>query len=71
MLPILKSVALSKMWVSFAGIILLIVSVGLILLSRHVLKGILKAIVSVLAYLSFLLGGIIIIYIVLSGPTYS
>jgi len=68
---LLNSVALSKMWVSFAGIILLIVSIGLILLSRHVLKGFLKGIFSILAYLTLILGSLIIIYIVLSGPTYS
>lgn len=68
---LLKSLALSKMWVTFAGIILLIVSVGLILLSRHLLRGFLKGIFSILAYFSLILGSLIIIYIVLSGPTYS
>ncbi|HLS36382.1 MAG TPA: DUF2768 domain-containing protein [Bacillota bacterium] len=68
---LLRSLALSKMWVSFTGIILLILSVGLILLSRHKLKGILKGITSLLAYISLILGGLIIFYIVLSGPTYS
>jgi len=59
------------MWISFAGIILLFIATGLIYLSRFKLKGWLSGIVSVLAYLSLILGGIIILYIVFSGPTRS
>lgn len=58
-----------KMWVSFAGIILLFVAVGFILLSRHKLSGWLAGIVSFLAYISLIVGGLIILYIVFSGPT--
>jgi len=57
------------MWISFAGIILLFIATGLILLSRHKLKGWLAAIVSLIAYISLVLGGLIILYIVFSGPT--
>lgn len=60
-----------KMWVSFAGIIFLFVAVGLILLSRYKLKGFFAFIVSLLAYISLILGGLIILYIVFSGPTYT
>lgn len=70
-LYLFNSVALSKMWVSFFGIILLLVAGGLILLSRNFLKGFLRAIVSLIAYLAFIFGAMIIIYIVLSGPSYS
>jgi len=70
-LILLNSLALSKMWVSFGGMVLLILAVGLILLSRHFFKGILKVIFSFLAYVSLILGGLIIVYVVLSGPTYS
>lgn len=63
------SVSMLKMYVSFAGMILLLVALGLILLSRYKLKGWLAGIVSLLAYLSLILGGLIIFYIVFSGPT--
>lgn len=63
------SVSMLKMYVSFAGMILLFVALGLILLSRYKLKGWLAGIVSLLAYLSLILGGLIIFYIVFSGPT--
>jgi L-asparagine transporter-like permease len=63
------SASMLKMWISFAGMILLMLAIGLILLSRYKLKGWLAGIVSVLAYLSLIIGGLIIIYIVFSGPT--
>ncbi|GGB33540.1 DUF2768 family protein [Virgibacillus dakarensis] len=63
------SVGLIKMWISFAGIILLFMAIGLILLSRYKLRGFFAGVVSVLAYLCFILGSIIIFYIVFSGPT--
>ncbi|TMN20688.1 DUF2768 domain-containing protein [Lentibacillus cibarius] len=58
-----------NMWVSFIGMGLLLLAMGLILLSRYKLKGWLAGIVSLIAYLSLLLGAVIIIYIVFSGPT--
>lgn len=67
----LKSLALLRMWYSFAGIILLFIAVGLILLSRHKLKGWLAGIVSLLAYIALIVGGLIILFIVFSGPTYA
>ncbi|GAA0599802.1 DUF2768 domain-containing protein [Virgibacillus siamensis] len=63
------SQSMLNMWISFAGMALLLLSIGLILLSRYKLRGLLAGIVSVLAYLSLILGGIIILYIVFSGPT--
>ncbi|WP_096270467.1 DUF2768 domain-containing protein [Paucisalibacillus globulus] len=63
------SESMLKMWISLAGMGLLIVAIGLILLSRHKLKGIISVFVSLLAYVSLFLGGIIILYIVFSGPT--
>ncbi|HLS06625.1 MAG TPA: DUF2768 domain-containing protein [Bacillota bacterium] len=63
------SVSLLKMWISFAGIILLFIATGLILLSRHKLQGWLAGLVSLIAYISLILGGLIILYIVFSGPT--
>ncbi len=58
-----------KMYISFAGMIFLFLAIGLILLSRYKLKGILAVIVSILAYIFLISGGLIIFYIVFSGPT--
>lgn len=58
-----------KMYVSFAGMIFLILSIGLILLSRYKLKGVFAGVVSLLAYIFLILGALIILYIVFSGPT--
>lgn len=63
------SLAMLKMYVSFAGMIFLFLALGLILLSRYKLKGFFAGIVSFLAYIFLILGGLIILYIVFSGPT--
>lgn len=63
------SVSMLKMYISFVGIILLFLALGLIWLSRNKLKGWLAGIVSLLAYLFLVTGGFIIIYIVFTGPT--
>lgn len=58
-----------KMWVSFAGIILLIIAITFISLSRYKLKGWISKIVAFIAYISLILAGLIIFYIVFSGPS--
>ncbi|QKY69212.1 DUF2768 domain-containing protein [Lentibacillus sp. CBA3610] len=63
------SESMMNMWISFVGMGLLIVAMGLILLSRYKLKGLLSAIVTLFAYISLLVGAFIILYIVFSGPT--
>ncbi|WP_373892659.1 DUF2768 domain-containing protein [Virgibacillus natechei] len=63
------SLAMLKMYISFAGMIFLILAIGLILLSRYKLKGMLAGIISVIAYLFLIVGALIIFYIVFSGPT--
>lgn len=63
------STSMLKMYISFAGMALLLLAIGLIVLSRYKLKGILAGIVSLLAYICLVLGGLIIVYIVFSGPT--
>ena len=63
------SESMLKMYISFAGIISLFLAVGLIYLSRHKLKGFIAGVVAVLAYVFMIFGGVIIFYIVLSGPT--
>jgi len=63
------STSMLKMYISFAGMLFLIIAIGLILLSRYKLKGFLAGIVSLLAYICLVLGSLIIVYIVFSGPT--
>lgn len=63
------SESMLKMYISFTGMLLLIIAIGLVALSRYKLKGILAGVVSFLAYISLILGGLIILYIVFSGPT--
>ncbi|WP_066196478.1 MULTISPECIES: DUF2768 domain-containing protein [Gracilibacillus] len=58
-----------KMWISFGGMGALIVSMLLILLSRYKLKGIIKFIVALIAYICLIVGGLIIALVVLSGPS--
>jgi hypothetical protein len=62
--------SLDKMWVSFAGIAFLIISMGLIYLSRYKLNnGFLKFLFALAAYVLLILGFFIMVFIVLSGPT--
>lgn len=63
------SQSMLNMYISFAGIIFLFIAIGLILLSRYKLKGIFSTISALLAYLFLVVGGLIIFYIVFSGPT--
>ncbi|WP_249871876.1 DUF2768 domain-containing protein [Oceanobacillus saliphilus] len=63
------SISMLMMYISFVGMFLLILAIGLIVLSRHKLKGWLAGIVSLLAYICLITGGLIILYVVLSGPT--
>ncbi|MGM7721907.1 DUF2768 domain-containing protein [Metabacillus sp. Hm71] len=62
------SAALMKMWISFASMGFMFISILLIYLSRFKLKGFLKIIITILAYLFMILAGIIILFVVLSGP---
>jgi hypothetical protein len=62
--------ALDKMWVSFAGIGFLLISMGMIYLSRYKLNnGILKFIFALIAYILLILGFFIMVFTVFSGPT--
>ncbi|WP_087971540.1 DUF2768 domain-containing protein [Oceanobacillus rekensis] len=63
------SVSMLMMYISFLGMFLLILAIGLIVLSRTKLKGWLARIVTFLAYICLIAGGLIILYVVLSGPT--
>lgn len=59
---------ITKMWISFAGIILLVVAVAFISLSRYKLKGWFSKIIAFIAYISLFIAALIILYIVFSGP---
>lgn len=63
------SAAELKEIISFAGIGLLIISIALITVSRSKLKGFIGSIVSAIAYICFIVGAIIVVFIVFSGPT--
>lgn len=63
------SLSMLKMYISFAGIVFLFLAIGLIYFSRHKLSGVLSGITAFFAYIFMILGGVIIFYIVFSGPT--
>ena len=62
------SPALMKMWISFASMGFMFISIIFIYLSRFKLKGVFKAIVTILAYIFMILAGIIIVFVVFTGP---
>lgn len=63
------SPALLKMYVSFIGMGCMIVSLFAIYLSRFKLKGFFKIVTAVIAYLLMITAGLIIFFVVFSGPT--
>lgn len=58
-----------KMWISFGGIGLFAISVLLVTISRTKLKGVLAGIVSLVAFLCFIVASIIMVFIVMAGPS--
>ncbi|WP_273125928.1 DUF2768 domain-containing protein [Metabacillus sp. HB246100] len=62
------NVALMKMWISFASMGFMFISIILIYLSRYKLSGVFKVIVTILAYLFMIVAGMIILFVVFSGP---
>ena len=63
------SPALLKMYVSFVGMGSMILSLVAIYLSRYKLKGFFKIAMAVIAYVLMILAGLIILFVVFSGPT--
>jgi uncharacterized membrane protein YjjP (DUF1212 family) len=64
------SPGLMRMWISFAAMGFMVISILLIMLSRYkVSNKIIKFITASIAYLLMILAGIIILIIVFSGPT--
>lgn len=63
------SPALLKMYVSFFGMGCMIVSLFAIYLSRFKLKGFFKIFMAIIAYVLMITAGLIIFFVVFSGPT--
>ncbi|MGD6878216.1 DUF2768 domain-containing protein [Bacillus infantis] len=64
------SPALMKMWVSLASMGFMFISILMIYLSRYKLNNkSLKFISALVAYLLMIVSGLIILFVVLSGPT--
>ncbi|MFC4711750.1 DUF2768 domain-containing protein [Planococcus dechangensis] len=62
--------SLDKMWVSFLGIGFLIISMQLIYLSRYKIQsGLLKFVFALIAYILLILGFLIMVYLIMTGPT--
>lgn len=55
--------------ISFIGIGLLILAIVFIQLARRKLSGFIATLVSLLAYIFLIVGGILVLYIVMAGPT--
>ncbi len=64
------SLALMKMWISLASMGFMFIAIIFIYLSRYKLKqGVLKAFTAVIAYLLLVVSGLIIFYVVFTGPS--
>lgn len=63
------SPALTKMWVSLSGMGFMFLSLIFIYFSRYKLKGVFRVITAIVAYALMILAGIIILIVVLSGPS--
>ncbi|KAA0550272.1 DUF2768 domain-containing protein [Bacillus sp. BGMRC 2118] len=62
------STGLIKMWFSFGSMILMFLAIVTIMLSRYKLKGIFKWVTGFLAYSFMIIAGLIMIFVVFSGP---
>lgn len=62
------SEGLIKMWFSLAAMGFMFLSVIFVYFSRYKLKGVLKAVVTSIAFILLVLAGIIIFFVVFSGP---
>lgn len=60
---------LIKMWISFIAMFLMVGAAGLIILSRHKLKGFFKFIIAIIAYMLFFISGILMLFVVMASPS--
>lgn len=64
------SESMLKMWISIAGMGLMAFAMIAIYFSRYKIKlKFLKAITAIIAYLCLIIGGIIMVFVVFTGPT--
>ncbi len=63
------SPGLSRMFVTFIAMGLMVLSILFIYLGRYKLKGVFRFIVTTFAYIFMILAGLIIFVVVFSGPT--
>jgi hypothetical protein len=64
------SPALMKMWISLASMGFMFIAIIFIYLSRYKLKqGVLKAFTAIVAYLLLVVSGLIIFFVVFTGPS--
>ncbi|MDQ0218998.1 DUF2768 domain-containing protein [Peribacillus cavernae] len=61
--------ALQKMWISFAAMFFMFISILSIYFSRYKLKGFLRVFTAIIAYILMISAGLIILFVVLTGPT--
>lgn len=62
------SLGLIKMWLSFVAMGFMIVAALMILLSRSKLKGVFRWVVSFFATCFFIIGGLLMVLVISSGP---
>ncbi|MBS4176556.1 DUF2768 domain-containing protein [Lederbergia citrea] len=64
------SPSMQKMWISIIAMILLALAMFTIYISRYKLnKGFLKVVTAITAWLFMLIGGLLMLFVVLTGPT--
>lgn len=64
------SLSMLKMWISIGAMGFMFISIIMIYLSRYKVKnGVIKFITAFIAYVLLIFSGLIIFYVVVSGPT--
>ncbi|WP_078553262.1 DUF2768 domain-containing protein [Bacillus alkalicellulosilyticus] len=63
------STAMMNMWISFIGLFLMFVSAVTAIYSREKLKGVVRTIGMIVAFVCLVVSGIIVFFIVIGGPT--
>ncbi|MBW8349094.1 DUF2768 domain-containing protein [Bacillus sp. IITD106] len=64
------SPSMQKMWISIIGMLLLALAMFTIYISRYKLNNrVLKIVTAISAWLCMIIGGLIMLFVVLTGPT--
>lgn len=65
------SVSMQKMWISIIAMVLMALAMLTIHISRFKLKkGFLKVVTALTAWVCMIIGGLLMLFVVLTGPTY-